>query len=115
MRRKMASLERERDGDVTAHEYAAANDLDEQMPVVSMLFPALDFIRQHPLTQLKYSELQNVAAQPVDDWNTERECQKLQQYAPEPLVLAAFVPRHGKSMYTWKFPRPNANIFSSQS
>jgi hypothetical protein len=27
------------------------------------------------------------------------------------VVFAALIPRHGKSMYMWKLPRPNANLF----
>ena len=48
--------------DMTASEYATANGLDEPMPLISMLSPALDLIRSTP-PDPAHSELQGVAAQ----------------------------------------------------
>ena len=60
MRRKMGSLDE--NTDVKASEYATANGLDEDVPVISILSPALDLIRSTP-PDPAHSELQGVAAQ----------------------------------------------------
>jgi hypothetical protein len=60
MRRKMESLKMDENG--TAGQYATDNGLDEEMPIISMLSPALDLIRSTP-PDPAHSELQGVAAQ----------------------------------------------------
>jgi hypothetical protein len=62
MRRKMASLEIDRNGAAVADQYATENGLDRETPIISMLSPALDLIRSTP-PDPAYSELQGVAAQ----------------------------------------------------
>jgi hypothetical protein len=64
MRRKMASPMALADVDEyeTASDYAKANGLDEETPIISILSPALDLIRSTP-PDPAHSELQGVAAQ----------------------------------------------------
>ena len=105
MRRKMASLggdkdvtaseyatavtasqcatteDEDEDEDLTASQYATANGLDQEVPLISMISPALDLIRSTP-PDPAHSELQGVAAQ------THR------------LLVAGILTEHAKSLYS---------------